>query len=282
MALLGIPSGALIERLGGRRTMLVSDALRAPLIALVPLLHWTGRLASRPCSRSCSCSGCSPRRTSRRSADHPRAVRRRRAARLEGVGALRRSDAADDRDRSGARRRAGRVARRAGGPAVDAATYLFAFACVALSSRAAPRRAGRRRARPARGHPLPGARPPARPDDADRDPARRRRRRVRVAVPLLAYTRYDGPARRRLAVHRFGVGALIGSGRHQAARPVSAAAPRKHGDPAAILPLWVIAAPVSWPVACAAVVTSGLFIPMVNAPIMGLLSTRPPLRSGRR
>ena len=50
MALLGIPSGSLIGRLGARTTMLLSDALRAPLIALVPLLHWAGHLSFGHCS----------------------------------------------------------------------------------------------------------------------------------------------------------------------------------------------------------------------------------------
>jgi MFS family permease len=39
MAIFGIPSGTLVERLGGRTTMLVCDAARAPLLAAVPLLH---------------------------------------------------------------------------------------------------------------------------------------------------------------------------------------------------------------------------------------------------
>ncbi len=39
MALLGIPSGAVVQRLGARTTMLVCDLARAPLVALVPLLH---------------------------------------------------------------------------------------------------------------------------------------------------------------------------------------------------------------------------------------------------
>ena len=39
MALLGIPSGMVVERLGARRTMLVCDAARFPLLASLPLLH---------------------------------------------------------------------------------------------------------------------------------------------------------------------------------------------------------------------------------------------------
>src|SRR5436309_1638413 len=39
MALLGIPSGWVVQRLGARTTMLVCDLARAPLVGLVPLLH---------------------------------------------------------------------------------------------------------------------------------------------------------------------------------------------------------------------------------------------------
>ncbi len=45
IALLGIPSALVVERLGVRRTMLVSDLARAPLVAAVPLLQATGRLS---------------------------------------------------------------------------------------------------------------------------------------------------------------------------------------------------------------------------------------------
>lgn len=44
VALLGIPSGAVLSALGPRRTMIVSDLLRVPIVAAVPLLHWTGEL----------------------------------------------------------------------------------------------------------------------------------------------------------------------------------------------------------------------------------------------
>jgi len=44
LAVTGLPSGTLLQRLGARRSMLLSDAARAPLMLLVPLLHWTGGL----------------------------------------------------------------------------------------------------------------------------------------------------------------------------------------------------------------------------------------------
>jgi MFS family permease len=43
-AMAGLPAGPLIQRLGARRTMLYADALRTPLMLLVPLLHWSGHL----------------------------------------------------------------------------------------------------------------------------------------------------------------------------------------------------------------------------------------------
>jgi MFS family permease len=45
VALLGIPSGSVAARLGARRTMLVSDLARAPLMASVPALHYAGLLS---------------------------------------------------------------------------------------------------------------------------------------------------------------------------------------------------------------------------------------------
>jgi Na+/melibiose symporter-like transporter len=45
IALLGIPSGALITKLGARTTMVLGDAGRAPLMLAIPLLHETGLLS---------------------------------------------------------------------------------------------------------------------------------------------------------------------------------------------------------------------------------------------
>jgi len=45
MAAFGIPSGALVQRLGSRRTMLVADFARVPLLASIPMLHAAGALS---------------------------------------------------------------------------------------------------------------------------------------------------------------------------------------------------------------------------------------------
>ncbi|HZR95182.1 MAG TPA: MFS transporter [Gaiellaceae bacterium] len=45
IALVGIPAGSLIARLGAKRTMLISDAARGPLLLVIPILHHTGHLS---------------------------------------------------------------------------------------------------------------------------------------------------------------------------------------------------------------------------------------------
>jgi MFS family permease len=47
-AIAGIPAGSFVQRLGARRSMLLADAARAPLMMLVPVLHWTGHLSLAP------------------------------------------------------------------------------------------------------------------------------------------------------------------------------------------------------------------------------------------
>src|SRR5947208_12674296 len=41
LALLGFPGGRLLGRLGARRTMILCDSARAPLMLVIPVLHWT-------------------------------------------------------------------------------------------------------------------------------------------------------------------------------------------------------------------------------------------------
>jgi len=44
-AILGIPAGTLIAKLGGKRTMLLCDAARGPLMLVIPILHRSGHLS---------------------------------------------------------------------------------------------------------------------------------------------------------------------------------------------------------------------------------------------
>ena len=48
LALLGIPGGALLRRIGAWRTMLLCDIVRAPLMLAIPVLHWFGNDAFAP------------------------------------------------------------------------------------------------------------------------------------------------------------------------------------------------------------------------------------------
>jgi MFS family permease len=44
VVIVGIPAGAAIVRLGAKRTMLISDEVRAPLLVVIPILHRSGHL----------------------------------------------------------------------------------------------------------------------------------------------------------------------------------------------------------------------------------------------
>ena len=44
MAVLGIPAGAIVHKLGPKASMLLADGARAPIVAAVPFLHATGTL----------------------------------------------------------------------------------------------------------------------------------------------------------------------------------------------------------------------------------------------
>jgi MFS family permease len=45
IALLGIPAGSAIAHFGAKRTMNIADAARVPLLTAIPVLHWTGHLS---------------------------------------------------------------------------------------------------------------------------------------------------------------------------------------------------------------------------------------------
>src|SRR5262249_17259747 len=45
IAIFGIPAGTVIAKLGAKKTMLISDAARGPLMLVIPILHYYGALS---------------------------------------------------------------------------------------------------------------------------------------------------------------------------------------------------------------------------------------------
>lgn len=280
VALLGIPSGSVVSRLGARVSMLVSDLVRAPLIALVPVLHWTGQLSFGVLLAIVFLVGVfiAPYASSQRSiipelfGDDATLVTKAQglftgAAQLPLVvgPAI-----------------AGVLIGWIGTPPlllIDGATFLFSFVVVATLVRGGARIVADEESRGV----LAGVRYLVR--DRLLGPVTLTiivldgsANAVSLAVPLLAYTRYDrNPHVAGLIFTGFGVGILVGSivvvKLLDVFRPMRLACV---GIVLVALPLWTIVADVPWPAALGAVVVCGLFIPLVNAPMMGLLTTRPP------
>jgi predicted MFS family arabinose efflux permease len=280
MALLAIPGGALVSRIGARSTMLLGDAVRAPLVALVPVLSFTGHLTYPILLALVFLLGAfsAPYFASQRVilpelfGDDEVTVSK--ASALLG--------AANNLPNVVGPVLAGLLIGTVGARSVllvDAASYLFAFGCVLAFVHAGRRVAPTDESRGL----LAGVRHLA----ADRllgpmsltvlviDASTSA---VALAVPLLAYGRYHHDVHVVAWVFgTFGVASLAGA--LLTSKLLDRFAPLRLASVAivvATVPLWVVAFPVPWPVVCAMVGICGLTVPMVNSPINGLLTTRPP------
>jgi predicted MFS family arabinose efflux permease len=281
MALLGLPSGSVVSRFGARATMLVSDLVRAPLVALVPILHWTGHLSFAGLLAIVFLLGIfnTPYLSSQRSilpeifGDDETVIAK--ASSL--FGAAQQLPIVIGPAVAGAL-----IAWIGTSPLLvaDGATFLFAFVTVLTFVRGGKRVPGDDESRGV----LAGVRYLARDrllgsmtltvivlDGAANG--------ISVAVPLLAFTRYGrDPHIAGWIFTGFGIGALTGSllvvKLLDRFKPLQIACV---GIVAATLPLWLVVPSVSWPVAALAVVVCGLFVPLINAPVMGLVSVRPPV-----
>ncbi len=280
MALFGIPSGSVVGRLGARTTMLVCDALRTPLIVLIPVLQWSGHLSFGLLLAIVFLLGVfnAPYISAQRSiipelfGDDEKTV-----AKASGL-----FGAATQLPIVVGPAIAGVLIALYGAPpllVVDGTTFLFAFVVVLALVKAGRRVPADEEHRGI----LAGVRYLAKDrllgpmsltlvllDGASGA--------IAVAVPLLAFTRYHGdPHIAGWIFTSFGVGALVGS--LLVMKLLDRISPLRlagFGVVCATLPLWIVALDVSWPVACAAVVACGVCVPSVNAPFMGLLTTRPP------
>jgi MFS family permease len=276
----GIPSGALVARLGARRTMILCDAARAPLMASVPLLHGTGHLGFGVLLAIVFAIGLflAPSFSAQRLilpelvGDDERTVAQGNAL-LEGV---MRSCGLAGPALAG-------VLIAALSPAsvlyVDAATFVFSAATIALFVPSRPPRPG---ADDARGL-LAGVRFLLRDRlltalAATALVVNMLSQMLVAALPVLAYESFGGSSRIAGAFFAaFGAGAVLGS--VVAVRVVPHYDPIRLGAAAFValtLPIWALVADLpAWGVVTA-LFASSFFGPLVNAPLIGVITMRTP------
>jgi MFS family permease len=280
MAILGIPSGSVVQKLGSRTTMLVADAARVPILASVPLLYAAGHLSFGLLLAIVALLGCFA----------PPYFAAQRTILPELVGE-------DERRMSQANSaiEGGTAFAALIGPAlagvlipflgaskvlyVDAATYLVAFALVLLF---VPRR--KSLALGPTGGVLAGLRFLTR----DRLLAPMSVTMIvfglfgaglSAGLPVYAYDEFDGSARiAGLFYAALGAGAIVGT--VLAMLLVRKVAPLRLaalGILAFSIPLWVMPLLPPWPVVFLALFTAMLFTPLVNGPIIAVITARTPV-----
>jgi MFS family permease len=284
MALLGIPSGSAVQRLGARTTMLVCDLARVPLVALVPLLHALHALSFGILLALVFLVGLftAPYFASQR------------LVLPEVVGEDERTVTQANSLMEGAQRLTGLAGPATAGALIsllgaanviwiDAATYLVAFTLVAV---------------------LVAARAPTPVPDHARgvfaglrfiagEPVLRALALEILAVgmfvpllfaglPVLAFERYgQSPVVAGALASSWSAGALFGAaGAYRAALFSSPLRMAALAAPWFALPIWILAFAVPAWAAVLALAVSGLAAPFLNAPIITLLTVRtpPPLR----
>ena len=280
VALLGIPSGTLVSRLGARRTMLIGDIARVPLMVSLPVLHAAGLLSFPLLLAIVFGIGCflAPYFSSQRVilpelvGDDERLVAQANAI-LEG--ALRATALAGPAT-------AGVLIAVLDAPNVlyiDAATFLFAFVTLALF---VPKRP-----------PLPAT-----------DESRGLLAGVRfvlhdrllaslgvtalflnmfgqmfvISLPVLAYTEYGGSSRLAgVFFGAFGGGAVIGS--VLAIRLMPRFDPLRLASVALVglsLPIFVLGLELPAAAVLAVLAVSAIAGPLINAPLIGVITSRTP------
>ena len=279
-ALFGIPSGALVARLGARRTMMIADGARVPLMASIPLLHAAGALSFGVLLAIVFVIGCFL-------APHFSA---QRLILPELVGDDERTVAQANAFVEGAQRTmalvgpsvAGVLIPLIGAPKVlyvDAATFAFSFVVLALF---VPQRPPLPATDEGRGV-LSGVR------FLLRDPLMRRLmptalvlnamgQLLAISLPVLAFEEFGGSSRvAGVFFAAFGAGAVVGS--------VIAVKLVPRFDPirlaacalvGLVLPIPLLALDLpAWGVV-AVLFVSSLFGPLVNAPLIGVITMRTP------
>jgi MFS family permease len=280
VGLLGIPSGSLIARLGAKRTMNVADAARVPLMGAIPILHWTGQLSFPLLLAMTFLLGCfmAPYYASSRLI-LPEVIGEDEQLVAQGSAFV---QAANQVTQLGGPILGGLLIAWISAPAVlliDATTYAFSFVVILTFVRA-----GRRVA----------------PDESSRGVFAGLRYVVRdpllgpmmaaaalmnfiaqaliAMLPVLVLRRFGADAKIvGFLFSGFGAGALIGS---VIAASVVRKVPLLKLAGGAILvmavPLWLLALDLPWPLVIVVLAAFGVCAPLVNAPVLGLLTVRAP------
>jgi MFS family permease len=280
MAILGVPSGALVQRLGSRTTMLLADLARGPILVSIPLLHAAGALDFWLLLAIVALLG----------AFAPPYFAAQRTILPELVGEDERRMSQANSSIEGGNALAALVGPVLAGALipfigasnvlyVDAATYLVAFLLVLVF---VPRRkaiadAGRQGV-------LAGLRFLAR--DRLLGPLALTvtafgffAAGMSAGLPVYAFDQFDGHSWiAGLFYAALGAGAVVGS--VLAVFAVKKVAPLRlaaFGILAFAVPLWVLPFLPPWPVVFGALFAATLFTPLVNGPTIGVLTSRTPV-----
>jgi MFS family permease len=276
----GIPSGALIARLGAKRTMNISDAARAPLMALIPILHWTGHLSFPALLGITFAVGCflAPYYSSSRLI-LPEVVGEDEQLVAQGSAFV---QAATQLTQLGGPILGGLLIAWIGAPNVlliDAVTYAFSFVTILAFVRAGRRVAPDESARGL----FAGLRYVVRdrllgPTMAAAAVLNLVAQGLVATLPVLVFRRYDADAKIvGFLFAAFGGGALAGSIlAAQIVRKVPLLRLASTGILAMALPLWLLAVPMPWWTVIAVLAAFGFCAPLVNTPMIAVLTVRTP------
>jgi MFS family permease len=281
IAIFGIPAGTLIARLGGKRTMMLSDACRGPLLLVIPILHHSGHLSFPALLGTTFAVGvfATPYFASSRLVVPEVAGEDERA--VASVNAV--LSAANQITQLAGPVLAG-VLIAATSPStvlvVDGCTYVFSFLTIALVVRAGKRVEPTERSRGVLaglrfllGDPLLG------PMMIAACVINFVAQGIVLGIQGVAYFRYDADAHvLGFLFGSFGVGALLGA---LAAQQVTQRVDLLKLSAAAIvampLPLFLLSPHLPWFAAMVVIGAFAFFIPLVNAPVIGMLTVRTPL-----
>ncbi len=279
MAVLGIASGMLVERIGSRNTMLIADFARAPILASIPLLHAAGMLSFGLLLGIVALLGCFM----------PPYFASQRTILPELVGEDERLMSQGNSLIEGGAAFAALIGPATAGMLipfigasnvlyVDAATYLVAFVLVLTF---VPRR--KPVVLPARPKALAGVRfllgdKLLGPIAAVVVGVGLLMPGIAAGLPVYAFDAFDGNARiAGLFYAALGAGALVGS--LLAVVAVRKVAPLRLSAFAMLafaVPLWVLPFLPPWPVVFAALFAAMLCTPLINGPLIAVLTSRTP------